>query len=290
MSSIVLSKDHSRIFSVSHDACGKIYNLVHKQQVRRIADFGEMSLSSCVVVCQDSMASDSSNTLMIVGSWDNKIYTYSVEYGRVIDTVNAHDDAVTRLCFSSNGCGYLLSSSWDATVKLWQCTPHGINAVPLANFADHEHAVESVQFDSSGNIFATGGAEGDLILYDVRAKKSICSIYGAHNDAITQIAFADSGTLISSSKDQYIKLSKINGAVISSFNAKEPVNCFVSDGDMVITGGDSGLLKMWQVDTGDLFKTYPGHTAAITSLAVATHGQSLVSGAKDGEVISWTAD
>ena len=34
----------------------------------------------------------------MVGSWDNYIYLYSMECGRLIDKIYAHDDAVSLLC------------------------------------------------------------------------------------------------------------------------------------------------------------------------------------------------
>ena len=40
---------------------------------------------------------------------------YSVDYGRVSETIAAHDDAVSCLCLRGDN---LLSGSWDSTVKV----------------------------------------------------------------------------------------------------------------------------------------------------------------------------
>ena len=41
---------------------------------------------------------------------------YSVDYGRVSETIAAHDDAVSCLCLRGEN---LLSGSWDSTVKVY---------------------------------------------------------------------------------------------------------------------------------------------------------------------------
>lgn len=41
---------------------------------------------------------------------------YNMEYGRVMNTLEAHDDAVAHLVRTSDGL--LITASWDATVKV----------------------------------------------------------------------------------------------------------------------------------------------------------------------------
>ena len=53
-----------------------------------------------------------------VSSWDNNLYFYSVEYGRVVDTWAAHDDAVSRVILAGDK---LVTSSWDTTLKVCPC-------------------------------------------------------------------------------------------------------------------------------------------------------------------------
>ena len=42
-------------------------------------------------------------------------YVYSLEYGRTVNTLLAHDDAISQLSMQDN---LLMSSSWDSTVKV----------------------------------------------------------------------------------------------------------------------------------------------------------------------------
>ncbi len=55
------------------------------------------------------------NQTVLVGSWDNSICAYSIEYGRTYQYSEAHRDAVS--CMDWNK-GILATGSWDATVKV----------------------------------------------------------------------------------------------------------------------------------------------------------------------------
>lgn len=56
-----------------------------------------------------------------------------------------------------------------------------------------------------------------------------------------------------------------------------------ANGDpLVISGGKSGLIEIWDQQTGETVRTLAGHTDTIRSLAIAKSGQWLVSGSGDG--------
>jgi len=70
---------------------------------------------------------------VLISSWDNNVYaefiyreptltgpntpryTYSIDYGRIQDTLYAHDDAVS--CIAMQG-DTVVTASWDSTVKV----------------------------------------------------------------------------------------------------------------------------------------------------------------------------
>ena len=82
-------------------------------------------------------------------------YFYSVEFGRVLDTLHGHDDAISCICWKND---VLLTSSWDSTVKVIvvNCTvkirkiwTHKIVAVIILKFEQLgftiEYCVQKIQ-------------------------------------------------------------------------------------------------------------------------------------------------
>ena len=70
-------------------------------------------------------------------------YLYSIDYGRVLDTLMAHDDAVSALWLKDN---LLITASWDSTVKVWLCeglqtNSGGKMAAELLAELDHDTGV-----------------------------------------------------------------------------------------------------------------------------------------------------
>lgn len=100
-----LPKQNS-IVSVSKDHTLRLFSLTSQQQTRSTV-LSSMALSSCLVMPNEDT--------VLVGSWDNSIYFYSVEYADVLHSIPAHDSSVTCLAWSSN---LLVTGSWDTSVKV----------------------------------------------------------------------------------------------------------------------------------------------------------------------------
>jgi len=64
---------------------------------------------------------------------------YSLEFGRVLDTIVAHEDAVSAVCVRGD---HMLSCSWDSSIKLWKNGVGGkYKQPPVAEFLEHDGEV-----------------------------------------------------------------------------------------------------------------------------------------------------
>ena len=86
---------------------GGTYELLYLCFQVRSINVSELALSAC------ALSSDGKS--IIIGSWDNNVYVYSIEYGRVLDTLAGHDDAVSSLQLKGTT---LVTCSWDSTIKV----------------------------------------------------------------------------------------------------------------------------------------------------------------------------
>jgi WD40 repeat protein len=64
---------------------------------------------------------------------------------------------------------------------------------------------------------------------------------------------------------------------------------FNPDGRWLVTGGEDNTIKVWDVETGRLMWTLPGHTGDVYAVAVSPDGRWVASGGEDSTVKVWDA-
>ena len=104
----------------------------------------------------------------------------------------------------------------DGSIRLWSydtATPD-LEAVELVTFNGHKKSVTTLAFDYDGSRLASGGTEGEIIVWDRVAEVGLFRLKG-HRGSVTAIHFiphpklpliAHPGFLISTSRDTYLKL------------------------------------------------------------------------------------
>ena len=59
-------------------------------------------------------------------------------------------------------------------------------------------------------------------------------------------------------------------------------------GELLATGGQDREVRLWKYDEGNLVAVGKGHSAAVTKVAIAPNGESLVSVGADGAIFFWS--
>jgi WD40 repeat protein/serine/threonine protein kinase len=96
-------------------------------------------------------------------------------------------------------------------------------------------------------------------------------------------------------------LYRVSHADLLTLQHAGKVNCvaFSSDGKRLVTGGlepgeakesVSGVVKVWDAETGRKLVTLKGHELPVTGVAISSDGKRVASAAKDGDVKVWDAE
>ena len=121
------------------------------------------------------------------------------------------------------------------------------------------------------------------------ANISLVKSLNGHSDSVWVVAFSPDGqTLVSGSQDQTIKLWDLDtGKLLRTFTGHTGAIWSVAlSNGQLASGSSDNTIKFWDLDTGELLRTFTGHTGAVRSIALSANGQ-LASGSSDNTVKLW---
>ncbi|XP_042895637.1 protein FAN [Parasteatoda tepidariorum] len=275
---ICITKDKKFIFSVSKDGLLKMYSLEEKKQLRSIKVYN-MALSSCSLMADDRT--------VIVGSWDNYIYLYNVEYGKLLATTMAHDDSVTDLSFMN---GILVTASLDSTAKVWLYeSSEGMKpSFDLKAELDHEASVCCLSLNDKNHLLVTGTDSGEVYIWDMDTYY-LLGRHLFHKDVIHAVPFSPDGQkIVTCGSDGVLNVIDVNTAtLLYSTECAEGIRCILWDGCTAFVGTLSGKILLWDLMNPELLETITAHTGPVTCIAASTDGKILVTGGGDYRVLAW---
>lgn len=150
-----------------------------------------------------------------------------------------------NICSLSYKDGYIISSSWDSTAKVWD-----INLFELKfDLKGHDMSVwDSKIIDSSSNTFLTCGA--DRTIRKWVGDKQVGEFVGGHNDVIRKLLILPGNkTFASASNDCTIKIWDLDsGKVLHTLSGHESFVYdlgILSNGDIVSCGEDR-TVRIWR--------------------------------------------
>lgn len=121
----------------------------------------------------------------------------------------------------------------------------------IASFRRNEANVWSVTFTGEADRFAASGHDWKIALWDARKAAAPVHVLEGHDSAAQAVAYAPKGSLLAS-------------------------------------GSADKTVKLWNLDTLDLMRTYRGHRDFVTALAFAPDGKTLAAAGLDGVIRLWS--
>ena len=182
------------------------------------------------------------------------------------------------------------SSGYDGTIHIWDLAEG--NAQPVATFhADTK--VNQIAFHPSGRWLAATRDDADLDIWDIESGTS--RRLADHQARVATLACSGDGRWLAS--------GDASGRLIirdaSDFSIRADVQAahlrvlrtlaFSPDSQTLATGGDDGLIHLWDPATGTRAQTIAGHENSVFSLAYRPDGRVIASGDTAGTIVLWDA-
>lgn len=196
-------------------------------------------------------------TIIATSSRDNKVIIWEVdaeasdsnggEAGVSLRSLCKHKQPVSDVVLSSTG-EYLLSTSWDKTMRLWDVN----QGQSFRTFVGHSADVTSGALSADSRQIVSCSRDKTIRLWNTLGVQKFVLSENQHTDWISCIRFSP----------------EPNRAV-------------------VVSAGWDNLVKLWDLKKGKVEFDFCGHTAPVNTVAISPDGSLCASGGADGIVMLW---
>ncbi|XP_037544228.1 neurobeachin [Nematolebias whitei] len=248
---------------------------VNKRQITDLVDQSIQINTHCFVVTADN------RYILVCGFWDKSFRVYSTETGKLTQIVFGHWDVVTCLARSESYIGgdcYIVSGSRDATLLLWYWSGRhhiiGDNPnnsdypAPRAVLTGHDHEVVCVSVCAELGLVISGAKEGPCLVHTITGDllRALEGPELCQRPRLISVS-SEGHCIIYYERGRFCNFS-INGKLLAQMEVNDSTRAILlsSDGQNLVSGGDNGVVEVWQACDFKQLYIYPGCDAGIRAM------------------------
>ncbi|KAM6913116.1 WD repeat-containing protein 43 [Xenentodon cancila] len=132
---------------------------------------------------------------------------------------------------------------------------------------------EAAQVEEKADLLAMGTAAGSVLIYSTAKGALHCTLDGGHNGGVNCVHWHPEDTLLYSGSDDtnIVEWDLQTGKTRSKWKADRAAVtslCVSPDGKLLLSAGNT--IKMWDLDTKEVYRKFTGHSTGVTTLRFAT--------------------
>ncbi|KAF3186131.1 U3 small nucleolar RNA-associated protein 13 [Orbilia oligospora] len=193
---------------------------------------------------------------ILVSTLDEDVILTDMETGQELARVEGDTEMISTLAITPNA-SHLVTCSKSFMMRIYTLTvtPTGITATLARAVKAHDAPVITSAIDPTGTLFATGGSDGLVKVWDIKGG------FVTHN-------------------------LRGHGGVISALSFFAPPDRNAKKWRLA-SGADDTKIIIWDLSTRKMVKTLEGHNSVVRGLDWSVDGKILVSGGRDAVFIIW---
>jgi len=291
---VVFSPSGTLLASGGGDANLRLWEVGSGRELQTLAHPGPVSV----------VAWSPSEKLLASGDRTGVIRLWQIEWGSgtCVQMHQGHSAWIEGLAFAPDG-KTLASASYDGTIKLWDLGSWQTHKSLFTQMAWRRRAVWS----PDGRILATCSFDRNIYLWDGKTYRFLLSLH-EHTAAVYDLAFtSDSNSLLSVSEDGALRVWDVSAA--STLSKAEGLNPSVitgqgihvmrgytgtlydvdwnSDHSRVASMGSDGLINVYTVAEGALYRSFSGNTPIMFGISWRADGRWLAASKMGNLITLW---
>ncbi|KAL8693480.1 MAG: hypothetical protein Q9218_001711 [Villophora microphyllina] len=196
---------------------------------------------------------------------DKQVFLWDVATARTLRRWSGHFGRVNCVDFGGEEGSVVVSGSFDATVRLWDCKSQSTK--PIQTLEESKDSVSSLHV--LGHEIVTGSVDGKMRLYDLRMGMIYVDTLGHPITSVQQTT--DGNAVLVSTLDSTIRLmDKSNGKMLQNYkghtNTDFRIRSCLGLGDAVVfSGSEDGEIYIWDVLERKVLEHLAAHDGKVAS-------------------------